>query len=81
MKNSGRHNENKQALIPAAPTKTPHRIPKTLKPLELKIAGYFPGYLSTHRNAGKILLGGGGGLNIICPNETCWSQMHKMILS
>ena len=23
----------------------------------------------------------GGGLNIIYPNETCWSQMHKMILS
>ena len=22
-----------------------------------------------------------GGVNIICPNETCWSQMHKMILS
>ena len=22
----------------------------------------------------------GGGLNIICPNKTCWSQMHKMIL-
>ena len=22
-----------------------------------------------------------GGLNIICPNETCWSQMHKMTLS
>ena len=22
-----------------------------------------------------------GGGNIICPNETCWSQMHKMILS
>ena len=21
-----------------------------------------------------------GGLNIICPNKTCWSQMHKMIL-
>ena len=31
-----------------------------------------------HRRTGKILL---GGLNIICPNETCWSQMHKMILS
>ena len=29
-----------------------------------------------HRRTGKILL---GGLNIICPNETCWSQMHKMI--
>ena len=24
---------------------------------------------------------GGGGLDIIYPNETCWSQMHKMILS
>ena len=24
---------------------------------------------------------GGRGLNIICPNETCWPQMHKMILS
>lgn len=22
-----------------------------------------------------------GELNKICPNETCWSQMHKMILS
>ena len=31
-----------------------------------------------HRRTGKILL---GGLNIICPNETCWSRMHKMILS
>lgn len=31
-----------------------------------------------HRRTGKILL---GGLNIICPNETCWSQMHKMIRS
>ena len=30
------------------------------------------------RRTGKILL---GELNIICPNETCWSQMHKMILS
>ena len=28
----------------------------------------------------KICLGG-GELNIICPNETCWSQMHKMIIS
>ena len=24
---------------------------------------------------------GGGGLDIIYPNETCWSQMHEMILS
>ena len=31
-----------------------------------------------HRRTGKILL---GELNIICPNETCWSQMHKIILS
>ena len=31
-----------------------------------------------HRRTGNILL---GGLNIICPNETCWSHMHKMILS
>ena len=31
-----------------------------------------------HWRTGKILL---GGLNIICPNETCWSQVHKMILS
>ena len=30
---------------------------------------------------GKNLVGGGGGLNIICANETCWVQMHKMILS
>jgi len=30
------------------------------------------------RRTGKILL---GELNIICPNETCWSQTHKMILS
>ena len=30
------------------------------------------------RRKGKILL---GELNIICPNGTCWSQMHKMILS
>ena len=32
---------------------------------------------------GKNFVGGGGGgaLNIIWPNETCWSQMHKMILS
>ena len=28
------------------------------------------------RRMGKILFGG-GGLNIICPNETCWSQMHN----
>ena len=28
------------------------------------------------RRTGKILFGG-GGLNIICPNETCWSQMHN----
>ena len=29
-----------------------------------------------HRRTGKILSGGGGGgLNIICPNETCWLQM------
>ena len=34
--------------------------------------------MDDHRRTGKILL---GGLNIICPNETCWSQMHKMILS
>ena len=33
---------------------------------------------SNHWRTGKILL---GELNIICPNETCWSQMHKMILS
>ena len=31
-----------------------------------------------HRRNGKILL---RELNIICPNETFWSQMHKMILS
>ena len=30
------------------------------------------------RRTGKILL---GELNIICPNETCCLQMHKMILS
>ena len=30
------------------------------------------------RRTGKILL---WELNIICPNETCGSQMHKMILS
>ena len=29
----------------------------------------------------NFVVGGGGGLNVICPNETCWSQMHKMILS
>ena len=30
----------------------------------------------------KFCLGGGGGaVNIICPNETCWSEMHKMTLS
>ena len=23
----------------------------------------------------------GGGVNIICANETCWSEMHKMTLS
>ena len=31
-----------------------------------------------HRRTGKILLGGGGGgLNIICPNGTCWSQIAQ----
>ena len=30
------------------------------------------------RRTGKTLF---GELNIICPNETRWSQMHKMILS
>ena len=30
------------------------------------------------RRTGKIFW---GELNIIFPNETCWSQMHKMILS
>ena len=33
---------------------------------------------NSHWRTGKILL---GGLNKICPNENCWSQMHKMILS
>ena len=33
---------------------------------------------NSHRRTGKILL---GGLNIIFPNKTFWSQMHKMILS
>ena len=31
-----------------------------------------------HWRTGKILL---GGLNMISPNETYWSQVHKMILS
>ena len=31
----------------------------------------------TNRRTVKILL---RGLNIICPNETCRSQVHKMIL-
>ena len=35
-------------------------------------------FIARQRRTGKILL---GELNIICPNETCWSQMHKMILS
>ena len=33
---------------------------------------------NSHRRTGKILL---RGLNIICPNKTFWSQMHKMTLS
>ena len=47
-----------------------------------------PLYFCTHLKiaisiGGKNFVGweGGGGLNIICPNETCWSQMHKMTLS
>ena len=35
-------------------------------------------YVQSQRRKGKILL---GELNIICPNKTCWSQMHKTILS
>ena len=30
--------------------------------------------LPDHRHTGKILL---GGLNVICPNETCWPQMQE----
>ena len=43
-----------------------------------KTTGYQKTYNNRHRRTGKILL---GGLNIICPNKTCWSQMQKMILS
>ena len=39
---------------------------------------YTEGVTFRHRRTGEILL---GELNIICPNETRWSQVYKMILS